>query len=285
MSTPAKRCGKRKNAEFPFTTDEMKKKLIENVDRLKVDRSKTQIRQMQRKTLCKYFSTRSKTSLKFNLALVKKKGSVKVVKVATKSPKRKSKTPKSKTPKKKSKTPKKKSKTPEKKKSKTMSKSSEKEEIDDDDDKITIKDGLPVDDDGSIMFFTKVENFVNVENARKILKAKDLIGAKKVIDQTETAYFDVEYIDLGFGESYREKHEPKWYFAADEGKNEITMLNVLEALVEFSSNIKAELKKLLESDKRQKKTNSLLRIISMKKQNDMWVVKIDIETQAKRLKK
>lgn len=73
MSTPSKRCGGRKNTQFPFTVKEMKEKLISNIGRLKVARSKTDIRKMTRKTLCRYFSTKNSRMLRFNLDLIKGK--------------------------------------------------------------------------------------------------------------------------------------------------------------------------------------------------------------------
>lgn len=200
-----KRCGKRKNPQFPFTNGELKEKLLDNMDRIKDSKiTKTDIRTMSRKDLCKYFATKNSEKLKFNLKLVNKKGQVVLSKEKAKG-KSKSKSPakksrsrskspltkglkkksKSKSPakkrKSKSKSPAKKrktSKSPAKKRSSKSPKKAKKAQKKTKKPKFVEKDGL---------FFNEKENFFAILNKKMkypklgSLKEGNIAGEKSLV--------------------------------------------------------------------------------------------------------
>jgi len=231
MSTPEKRCGKRKNKEFPFKVEEMKRKLIDNVDRLKQTKTNKQIRGMKRKELCKYFVTKNNTTLKFNMKLVKKTKSKK----STNKPKNiKNKIIKKKSPKKSSSKKQKKSnsQSPGSQLSKSVSK---------------ISPSPRVSEDGEILFLTKNKKPIYLDKLKQVINKKDVSGANKVVakDNDKFVYnFRINGLDY---QIYDEKDD--LYLSGIDDESEPTLLSVLMDIEVYKERIKKSFKALNKEQK------------------------------------
>lgn len=124
------------------------------------------------------------------------------------------------------------------------------------------------------MFWTNGNNPIHINRIRRILQTDNLVGYDEIIDERNPVPFDVEYVPYDSTKRIRLRAD---YFEFTSYAKGITLREALSSIEARKEAIERELKETIEKIGFKKVPKTPLRVLSMKKSQKIWIVRIYFE--------